>query len=331
MFSIRLRIPGWATSRPVPSDLYSYMTPTQREPQLSVNGKPVQLEMEKGYAVLTRTWKTGDEIDLQLPMSIHRVTAHELVAANRGRVAIERGPLVYCVEGTDHDGHALNLILPDNADLRAERRDALLGGITVIRGSGLAAARSESGELTTNLIELTFIPYYAWCHRDVGPMAVWLARQAEQAEVAPSPTLASESRASASHCFANDTVDAMNDQVLPQNSIDHSIPRFTWWDHRGSTEWVQYDLKRPTVLTGVEVYWFDDTGRGACRIPKSWRVQVRAGEEWVNVKTKGEFSVEKDRFNQVTFEPVTTTAVRIEVDLQPDFSGGILEWKLIGG
>jgi hypothetical protein len=135
-------------------------------------------------------------------------------------------------------------------------------------------------------------------------------------------------KARASHCFEGDTVDALSDGLEPASSDDHSIPRFTWWDHRGTSEWVQYDFDQPKEISAVEVYWFDDTGVGQCRIPASWRLFFNAGEQWKAVSGTSSSSTTKDEWNRVSFPPVTTTALRIEVDLQQGFSGGLLEWRV---
>jgi hypothetical protein len=137
-------------------------------------------------------------------------------------------------------------------------------------------------------------------------------------------------RPSASHCWTHDSIEALNDGLEPQNSNDHSIPRFTWWDHRGTQEWVQYDWDKPVALKGVRVYWFDDEPRkGHCRLPASWRILYRQGDQWVPVKLAGELPIVKDKWCEGHFEPVETTALRLEVQLQPDWSGGILEWQVI--
>ncbi len=133
----------------------------------------------------------------------------------------------------------------------------------------------------------------------------------------------------ASHTHASDAVTAMCDGRKPKNSDDHDIPRFTWWAHRGTQEWVQYDFEAPRLVNAVSVYWFDDRPRGGrCRIPESWRLMVRKGRDWVEVKARGKYGVERDRFNKVQFDPVVTTALRIEVKLQAEYSSGILEWQV---
>ncbi len=134
--------------------------------------------------------------------------------------------------------------------------------------------------------------------------------------------------ASASHCYASDTVDALSDGIEPQNSNDQSIPRMTWWDHRGSVEWVQYDFAAPKKISSAEVYWFDDTGEGQCRVPQSWQLLYQADGVWVPVGAAASLGVKKDGWNRVEFPAIETTQLRIEVQLQPQFSGGILEWKV---
>src|SRR5690606_28957142 len=139
--------------------------------------------------------------------------------------------------------------------------------------------------------------------------------------VAPEP-----SRVRASHTWDYDTTEAVVDGIVPSSSGDVNIPRFTWWDHRGTSEWIELQLEEPRQVSAVEVYWFDDTGRGECRLPDSWRLFYRRDERWVPVSSG--FEVAKDRFSIAEFPPVTTDALRIEVQLQEGYSGGILEWRV---
>ncbi|MCK4660869.1 MAG: glycoside hydrolase family 127 protein [Phycisphaerae bacterium] len=324
-FELRLRIPGWARGRPVPSDLYRYQNAQAKPVTLAINGEAVPSKMKDGYAILRRKWKSGDTVELNLPMPVRRVLCHENVHENRGHVALERGPIVYCIEGADHDGKVLNIALPDDAVLYSEQRPDLLGGLTIIRGKGKAVRGNENGRPVFEEIELTTIPYYAWCHRGANEMTVWMPRSPEDI---PLPPLAAAFKTSASHCWRNDTVSALNDGTLPTSSGDQGIPRMTWWDHKGASEWVQYDFPKPIKVTAVEVYWFDDTGRGHCRMPQSWRLLYRDGGVWKPVKNPGGYGVEKDRFNKTMFDAIHTDAVRLEVQLRPGFSGGVLEWRV---
>ena len=150
---------------------------------LSVNGKAIGTEtLDKGYVRIHRPWKKGDVVELDLPMPVRRVVAHEKVAADRGRVALQRGPVVYCVEAVDHGGRVSNLILPADATLTAEHRDDLLGGVTVIAGKAKART-AGADELQT--VDLLAIPYYAWDNRDAGEMAVWLTASAADEGASP--------------------------------------------------------------------------------------------------------------------------------------------------
>ncbi len=141
--------------------------------------------------------------------------------------------------------------------------------------------------------------------------------------------------ASASACWREDTLSALTDGLEPGGSGDFNVPRFTWWPRRGSSEWVQLDFERPQIVSHAEVYWFDDAERGRCRTPAAWRLLYKpigasGGEPWrpVRLTPGASFGVERDRYNAVTFEPVETTALRIEAQLRPDFSGGVLEWRI---
>ncbi len=174
--ALHIRIPGWTRNEPMPSDLYRYAKVNDEQPVLKVNAETVPIALQKGYAVITRTWNAGDKVTLQLPMPIRRVLCHEAVEANRGRVALERGPLVYCAEWVDNNGRALNLCLPDDAALVAEVRPDLLKGMTVITSTATAVQRDDSGSLTTQEKAFTAIPYHLWCYRGPGEMAVWLPR-----------------------------------------------------------------------------------------------------------------------------------------------------------
>jgi hypothetical protein len=120
-------------------------------------------------------------------------------------------------------------------------------------------------------------------------------------------------------------LEAVIDGIEPKNSNDHDIPRMTFWDHRGTKEWIEMDFGKPTEASKTSVYWFDDTGRGQCRIPKSWTVSYRIGNEWKTLKTVD--APKKDAYDVVEFDTVETTGLRLDIQLQEGVSGGILEWK----
>ncbi|MFG0330893.1 MAG: beta-L-arabinofuranosidase domain-containing protein [Phycisphaerales bacterium] len=331
-FAVNIRVPGWARGEPVPTDLYRYLDEAHETPTLSVNGTTTPIAIERGYAKVEREWQSGDTITLALPMPVRRVIAHEKVEANNGRVALERGPIVYCLEAVDSEsGRALNIALPDDAELSIERRPEMLGGIVTIHGVGVERFRSEGASeiVVDQPVGITAIPYYAWNHRGPGEMTVWLPREPALIKAPPKPTLASRSRASASHTWSSDVAAAVNDLAEPETSSDQTIPRHTFWDHRGTTEWLQLDLPEKTEVSGVELYWFDDTGVGQCRVPRAWRLLYRDAQgRWIGVETDDDFGCVADQYNSVEFDPIETDGLRVVVDLQPDYSGGVLEWKV---
>jgi uncharacterized protein len=324
-FTVHVRIPGWAGNQAVPSDLVSFLDKAAGDVSLRVNGSAVPLQIEKGYARLQRNWKSGDTIELDLPMPVRRIVSNDNVASNRGKVALQRGPLVYCLEGPDNEGKVLDLVIPDHAELSTRFQPELLGGVVTISGEAETAKRTLDGRIVPDAKRpFVAIPYYAWAHRGGSQMTVWPARVPEGARPKPADTLTYRSKTTAS--FVHVSLDAIKDQNEPVDSADSSNLQLDFWPHSGTTEWVQFEWEQAHELSRVQVYWFDDTGRGACRVPKSWRILYQDAEgKFQSVKNRGSYGTQKDQFNQVEFDPVTTKAVKIEIDLQKEWSAGILE------
>jgi DUF1680 family protein len=340
-FALKLRIPGWAQDKPVPSDLYSFLDKASAAPTIKVNGKAEALTLADGYATVEREWQAGDTVELSLSMPVRRVLCNENVAENRGKTALQRGPVVYCIEHPDvPEGKVLNLVLPDDAQLTAGFRGDLFGGVGVITGTAMMArsavvAFSQPDDpkgvvrkktvVEQTPVNFTAIPYYAWAHRGPGQMAVWLPRTVAAARPLPMPTIASTSKATAS---PPGDASALNDQREPTNSDDHSSKYLHWWPHKGTNEWLQYNFATPTEVRAVEVYWFDDTGHGECRVPESWKLFYRQDGKWVEVSKPSAYGCEKDRYNRCEFTPVRTDGLRMEVQLQKNWAAGIHEWKV---
>jgi hypothetical protein len=265
-------------------------------------------------------------------MPVERVYADPHVKADVGKVALQRGPVVYCLEGVDNDGKVRHLCLPKDAELTATFDKELLRGVVVVRGEGLFVSRDEDGKLVTKKRKFQAVPYATWDNRGAGEMIVWLAETPDAADFsAEDGVLANGVWVRASHCFANDTLTELNDGGTPKNSGDHSIRRMTWWDHKGTSEWITYRFPTAKEVSGASVYWFDDTGVGGCRVPAEWRLLCKdgkGGKDYKPVKlAEGSmYGTALDEFNKVTFEPVTTTELKLEVKLKPNFSGGVLKW-----
>lgn len=166
---LMIRIPGWSQNDPVPSDLYQFTRMTKQKTRILMNGKEVEFDMSKGYAVLNKTWKKGDKIEVIFPMEAKTILSHEQIKANTGKVAVQRGPLIYCAEGIDNLGHALDLELNSRKELKATYDADLLQGVSVLTGQGRIMDGGKKKKIPVKLI-----PYYAWSHRDISPMAVWL-------------------------------------------------------------------------------------------------------------------------------------------------------------
>jgi hypothetical protein len=320
-FALRLRMPGWC------------MNPTAAMvPTATVNGRaPEPLIFQRGYLVLDREWKGGERVELNFPMPVQRIAAHPSVKADHGLLAIQRGPLVYCLEQCDQAEPLASLWLPPDAELKAAREPGLLGGVVTITGEARAAVpRRWGGNLyqppaPSRRVTIKAIPYYAWDNREAGPMKVWLP-------TAPPllPERGLEARAKVTVSFANDNCQpqGINDGQEPKNSGEQPGALCHWWPHKGTAEWAQYAWKTPVQAVGARVYWFDDTGRGECRLPASWHIEYLDHGNWKPVAAKEPYPMAKDKWCSVRFTPVTTTALRLVVQLPSGFASGAHEWKV---
>jgi DUF1680 family protein len=345
-FPLYLRVPNWC-----------------RTPQLDVNDESFDEAACAGkYLRLERRWNDGDTVSLTLPMEI-RLRRWE---GNQGSVSVDRGPLTYslkigeryvCVEdrgGWDafeiHPTSPWNygLVLSEGTiddafsvverDWPEDDQPFTQEGVPIqiqatgkripqwqLDEFGLVAELQDSPVYSEEPAEpITLIPMGAARLRISAFPVIGEGSEAHRWQAPPSPAY----RATASHCFHGDTVRAVADGRLPESSGDQSVPRMTWWPEKGSEQWVQAGFSEPREVSRVAVYWFDDTGRGGCRVPRSWRVLYHTGESWQPVASSAEPPVAKDRLNEFSFSPVTTSSLRLVVQLQPGFSGGVLEWKI---
>jgi len=325
-FTIAVRIPGWARNRPFPGDLYAYADALRPAVSLKVNGQTVPVDADEGWVRVHRTWAMGDWLELELPMPVRRIRAHERVRENSGRIALERGPVVYCAEGADNSGYVSNLVIPEDAVLEPQKRDELLGGVIILTGRARALSRGRDGRtIIESSPAFTAVPYFSWAHRGRGEMAIWLPRAPKEARPLPRPTPASAAEPSAS---GGREAWALNDRYEPLSSDDKTYPYLHWRPNKGTREWVQYIFPSPVRVSGVEVYWVDDSGTGECRVPESWRVLHLDGKTWKAVSDASPDDVEADRYNLMTFSPVRTTGLRLVFTCRKNFSAGIHEWRV---
>ena len=319
-FTLNVRVPGWCVGRPVPSDLYVQTVPgSPADFSVKVNGESFSFTPEKGYCAITREWKKGDAVEIAMNMPVRRIKAHDKVLQDVGRLAVERGPILYCAEGVDNGGRVLDKVVAADAVFSPTTCD-ILGNVYPAFVVPATSVRRSLHSTRTEETELKLVPYFAWCHRGTGEMQTWFPTTVDHADA----TRGFEVKAS--HCNSTDTVRAVSDGVLPKSSDDQSIPRLTFWGHLGTDEWVECVFDEVEEVAGVAVYWFDDTPGGGCCLPDSWRVQWRAANDapWQAVDVAGPLA--KDKFCTVDFpSPVKASAIRIDISLKKDFSAGILE------
>jgi hypothetical protein len=344
-FPLYLRIPRWCSNAAI-----------------RVNGNTVKLEATPAtYAVIDREWRDGDTMELKLPMEV----SVRFWEKNHNAASVDYGPLTFSLKigerwsrygGTDkwpeqevypttpwNYGLILNEKNPDKSFKVAHKKGKLPeqpftpGTAPVemrVKARKIPAWQQDQfglvGKLQPSPVKseepietVTLIPMGAARLRISSFPVIGSGPDAREWTIPTRPPV------SASHCHGSDTVEALVDGLEPKDSSDQSIPRFTWWDHQGTREWVQRDFETKREISVVEVYWFDDEATGGrCRVPQSWRVLYRDGDRWVPVEAEDSYGTAKDQYNKATFKSVMASAIRVETQLQPNVSGGILELKV---
>lgn len=327
-FNLKIRIPGWARNEAVPgNELYRFQEDSPVQTVVKVNGITVPMLLDKGYLTLARKWQKGDKVSILFPMEVRRVVSHYNVEADRGKVALQRGPLVYCAEGKDvESGGLLDLVLDNNEPVGCKWENLPMGRMMVLSSRAHHTQRQLDGTVAMDSSTVGFkcIPYFAWAQRGASSMMIWFATNKGVARPMAAPTPAHNAKVASS--IEGAYMEAIRDQILPARSQDNSCDFFHWWPRMNSTEWITYTFDKPLTLSRTQVYWFSDNG--GCKEPKAWRILYKKGNEWLPVKAKGEFSTALDKLNTTEFEPVTTEAVKMEVDTRQDASTGLYEWNI---
>jgi hypothetical protein len=334
-FAIKLRVPSWLKTSPTNNDLYQYQDKAKTY-SVSVNGKALYPE-NRDYIEISRSWKKGDTIELDFPMDVRRIVANDNAEDDRGKVAFERGPIVFCLEGADQTDHKVfNKYILDSAPVSAHFEQDLLNGVMVLEGS--AKELQQDGEVKD--VKFRAIPYSTWNNRGGEQMEVWIANTPMAAVATPLPTIASKAQTFCNRGpIQNDApetapVDSWaggaNDQWEPKRSSDTSKPYHYWWLKQGTTEAITYQFDQAYEVSNVQVYWLDfDHYDGNFRTPESWSLYYKdAKGEWQEVEGHTAYTVRKDCYNSVDFTPVKTTGLKILAKLQKGESGGVLEWKV---
>ncbi|MEV6741465.1 beta-L-arabinofuranosidase domain-containing protein [Streptomyces sp. NPDC051104] len=339
-FPLYLRVPGWC-----------------EEPSVRMGGRPVPVRRSGGHLVLDRRWHDRDQIVLRLPMR----TTVRTWSSNKDSVSVYHGPVNYSLrieEEWQQSGgsgawpeYEVRPASPWNYALELGQQDPARS--FAIERTRARAANPFTHSGTPVLMRAKGRRLTGWVSDDqdvVAPLQQSPARTAEPVErltlipaaaarlrITSFPTASASASGKALEWAAVTAsfsgVDSpqallMNAVVEPSSSYDQTIPRFTWWNHTGTEEWIQYSYAEPVRVNAASVYWYDDTGHGACRVPGSWRLEYLSTDgQWHPVHGAPDYGVATDRFNQLSFPTVTTTALRITAQLRTGFSGGVLAWR----
>lgn len=327
-FGLKLRIPGWVKNQPVPSDLYYYNDNKRLGYTVKVNGVAANGTLTPdGYYTIDRKWKKGDKVEVHFDMEPRTVVANNKVEADRGRIAVERGPIVYCAEFPDNDFEVLSAFMNQNPKFTEKYSSDKLYGIVELSTDAQVLSYDDKGRLTSKDVKLNMIPYYAWNHRGRGQMAVWLPQQLNAARPVMPPTKASKSKVIVSG--EPSSVSSLTDGLVPKDENDRSMPYYHWWPKQGTTEWVVYEFPEPQSVGSSTVYWYDDGPWGGCRVPKSWKIYYKDQTgKWQPVTGVAKYPTVKGGANRVEFDIVNTDGLKLEVVLPDDNSTGIFEWEV---
>ena len=334
-WAMKVRIPGWVKNQVVPSDLYEYSDNLRPKYSVEVNGTKLEgLLTDDGYFTIDRKWKKGDVVRVHFDMEPRTIRANGMVEADHGYVAIERGPIVYCAEWPDNDFDIMGALINqspkmvvEDGTLHAKDKKVADYYIKTIKTDAQTLSFDKDGRLTTKDVKLTLIPYYAWCHRGSGKMRVWLTQDLNASRPSKPATLASLSKITASTPATS--LSSINDRLVPKDGDDRSMPYYHWWPKNNCTEWIAYEFPQASSVQSSTVYWFDDGPWGGCRVPKAWRILYKDSQgNWQPVTGADKYPTIKGAACTVNFEPVTTTALKLEIDLPADNSAGVFEWSV---
>jgi DUF1680 family protein len=344
-FALKLRIPTWAREQFVPGKLYHYIDDLRPQWTLQVNGEAADASAARGFATVKRTWKAGDTVELDIPMPVRYSQAIAQVQANRNRIAITRGPLVYCAEQADNPASnktsergdiVQRFFVPqpaDPSDIQTETiEEGLLRGITRVSVPAMEVVENSVRASTVNLI-----PYYAWNNRGEESMIVWLPRQESLARkymVSNQLTVADYGRVLATHTPEGDTVAAVVDGRVPDRSDDQEQPRWTSLPFKNRGQNILFEFDKLRTVGSIAVYWYEEPGGEGekIRLPRGWWVDYRVGDgEWTRMKKyiTDDYGLERDKFNAVRpAARLKCDATSIRILPQVGFCMGVHEIQL---
>lgn len=343
-FTLKLRIPGWVEEQ------------KNKNVTIKVNGTVVKAAADKGYAAVTRTWKKGDVVTIDIPMEIRKTEADPNVTTNKDRVALQRGPIVYSLEKAGNaqlnpeikEFDPLKIVIPRNANLKATYNKDLLKGVVEITGD---AKYSLYGELLP--VKIQAVPYYAWNNRgdeaDYVPgdvdktsskMLIWTMADKAQSEViaGSADDAAPDAKVSADSVYSGARIEGVHDTTFnpESSSLGNGLGWSNWTVPRDDTEhWLQYLWDKEITTKQLQVYWYENDPWD--RRPGTLKIQYMDAEgNWKDAKMAKEYkgNLDKlDQYNVIDIEEVTTKGLRLvmTVNLEKDEtqSIGVYRWKVM--
>jgi len=331
-FAAKLRIPTWAQDQFVPGRLYSYIGEKAPAWTVSVNGEQVTPRFEKGFAIVTREWQDGDMLELDLPMPVRYSVCDEKVEANIDRIAITRGPLVYCAEEVDNGGLVQRFILPDALPQEAESHEAILEGPL----AGMVSVTIPVEEKVNGSAReafMTLVPYFAWNNRGNGSMNVWFPRSIALSQAAIADARFDSSKygeIAVSSSSSGDFADALRDGHRPQSAADKTIQRWSSADG-DATPTVTLSFPQKQKVESLGVYWVEEHAEGIA-VPAEWRMEYCDQGEWhaFDLYVTDFFGVDKDMY--VVVHPaaeLVCEGLRLVITPTPGKRVGLLDLDLV--
>ncbi len=342
-FDLKIRIPGWVKGQPVPTDLYYYSDGKRLGYTIKVNGQDAAATVTPdGYYTISRKWKKGDKVSIHFDMETRTVRANSKVEADRGQVAIERGPIVYCAEWPDNNFDIMSVLLNQDPQINLSTMpdgsfiaDSLKSVLYLYKSQNVVTLSTDvqslkfgaDGKLTVSDQTLKLIPYFAWAHRGNGNMKVWLPQDVRAVRPNAPATLAAQAKVEFSAPVPARS--SLTDGLVPADENDRSIPYCHWWPKQNSTEWITYTFEEAKEIKSSTVYWYDDQPWGGCKVPDSWKIyyQDEAGA-WHPVVEPDAYPTKRGLPCTVNFAPVKTKAVKLEFRQPEHQSCGLFEWSV---
>lgn len=329
-FTLMLRIPGWAREEASPgNELYSFRYKSDKTYKVLINGKEYPSNnLEKGYLSIERIWTKGDKVEVLLPLEIREVLCNPKVEANRGKVALQYGPLTYCSEGMDFENPSIMNLLVRSVEKMRMQKDNLFGEIMVIEGEAERVNRKQEGG--TEVVKTSFkaIPYCFWANRGISPMLVWYAANEESARPFAAESIATKSIIRCSENTPN--VEAIRDQLIPTESSDITNLRlnFKLVKKNGMLDpeqknWLEYIFDKPYEIEKTMFFW---TTAANIAVPRTIRLYYLLDGKWVPLETKGQIQLEADQINVIEFSKRQADGIRVEIFPEEGKTAGLHEW-----